>query len=218
MIRTLIAIALGCGVAIPLSAAARPRLSVTPDMKDYPSAALAAKETGVVLVQLVVRPDGQLRCTIPDKASSRSLARASCELVVRHWVFLPGEGKAGTETETITQIAVNWVIRSPEEICDYGGALAISPERWITTADYPQEAARDRRGGLVIVSFDIMPNGRAANCVIEKKAFSAALNNVACRAVEQRAAFLPAIDAAGQPMSTKGRISYRFIVPERPTS
>lgn len=70
-------------------------------------------------------------------------------------------------------------------------------ERWITYADYPMKARRNRVRGSVEVTLEVNDEGRVTNCNVRKTSQSKLLDRETCRLLLKRARFTPAIGPYG---------------------
>ena len=73
------------------------------------------------------------------------------------------------------------------------------PQTWLGKEDYPREMLQARRGGAVHVRLIVNEQGRVARCI--GIASEGSLGDVTCNALIERARFVPALDAEGQPMT-----------------
>lgn len=70
----------------------------------------------------------------------------------------------------------------------------------ITAKDYPPEARRKRRAGMVEFMAVVSKDGRASNCLVMQSTAHASLKQATCDLVIERARFDPAINAEGKPV------------------
>lgn len=89
-----------------------------------------------------------------------------------------------------------------------------NPNAWITNDDYPSSALRDGAEGMTSVRLTIDTSGRVDSCEVTSPSGNAALDQAACRNLQRRGRFSPALDQSGQP--TVGSYSRRVIwnIPE----
>jgi len=73
----------------------------------------------------------------------------------------------------------------------------------IQTDDYPSAALREQASGRTGVALTITAHGLVSGCSIVSSSGNVDLDNAACRAMQRRARFTPAKDAAGK--ATEGR-------------
>jgi TonB family protein len=93
---------------------------------------------------------------------------------------------------------------------NYGGAVPSNLDRWLNYTDYPDGAARAGEQGYVTVSFTIGVDGRMTNCQVVHSSGFSVLDAVPCKVLPKRARFIPAKDAAGAPVATRGSTSMSF--------
>jgi hypothetical protein len=72
------------------------------------------------------------------------------------------------------------------------------PQTWLGKEDYPREMRQERRGGTVHLMLIVNEQGRVARCI--GIASDGQLGDVTCNALIERASFVPALDAEGEPM------------------
>ena len=112
-------------------------------------------------------------------------------------------------------IALTAEARPPWPIVkEYGGASPKNENTWITPDDYPNTALQRKTQGNVIVAFTITAKGRAVECAVEQSSGQLALDVIPCPLIERRARFQPAKNANGAPISTEGRYSVAFWIPD----
>ncbi len=75
-----------------------------------------------------------------------------------------------------------------------------NPSGWVTIADYPSRAERERREGVVGFRLSVGQNGRADSCVITKSSGHVDLDAATCNAMMRRTKFTPALDANKNPV------------------
>jgi TonB family protein len=178
---------------------------------DYPADALAAHQEGDVPIVLHIRRDGTIQdCSV--ESGPRLLRRASCAVVAQRGLFRPEAKEGGPAVRAVRAVAT-WKIPTAPQVSDFGGATPISAPQWITDGDYPLEALRRGQQGAVDIAFDIGENGRATACTILKSSGSVPLDRTTCGLIEQRAAFLPAVDSSGTVRATKGRTRFTWRLP-----
>ncbi len=69
---------------------------------------------------------------------------------------------------------------------------------WIYTTDYPADALRERRGGVVTVRLTVSRRGTVDECAIEQSSGHRDLDEISCMAMAMRGRYEPARDARGQ--------------------
>ncbi len=88
-----------------------------------------------------------------------------------------------------------------------------SPGAWISTADYPDQAIRQRHEGTTQFRVEVSREGRVTGCAIRKSSGYADLDQITCRAISERARFAPATDEAGNPVPSTYSNSVRWVLP-----
>lgn len=76
---------------------------------------------------------------------------------------------------------------------------ASDPQNWLGKKDYPRELSRVGIGGLVRMRLIVSEQGRVERCMGVSRL--APLSDATCKALIERARFLPALDAEGKPMT-----------------
>jgi periplasmic protein TonB len=72
---------------------------------------------------------------------------------------------------------------------------------WVTRDDYPSRALREEQEGVVGITFEVTPDGRAANCRVTTSSGRPDLDNATCPNWVRRARYTPAKDQAGNNIS-----------------
>ncbi len=76
---------------------------------DYPAAALANREQGIVRFRLNIGANGRVTgCTITRSSGSRWLDSATCQLMVRRARFTPARGRSGEPREGRFDDSLTW--------------------------------------------------------------------------------------------------------------
>jgi len=176
-----------------------PPLVIEPGSDVYPAAAQMAE--GDVPVTLSIDPAGPVRCAAGGGADVQSLRRASCELIVGRNVFGPSVVNGASVVATY-RFTVRW--RKNAENRQFGGAVAVGRERWITYADYPPIARSQMLTGKVTLNFEISERGLIENCKVSRTNTGESLAGAMCPLLSSRAVFLPAVDEAGRPRRANG--------------
>ncbi|WP_395614536.1 energy transducer TonB [Allosphingosinicella sp.] len=133
---------------------------------------------------------------------------------VRARIPLDGVGAAlGALSQCSSAVAQEWGLdvaalaalsRRPSTTNTYG----------ITPDDYPARALREATQGHVIMRIAVSPEGRATACVIVATSGSPEIDGVACRIALARGQFLPALNAAGQPVAVQDAFTIFFRLPD----
>lgn len=200
--RRSIIVALIMGSVLMIGAIAPSPLVIEPGSDVYPAEAQTIE--GDVPVTLSVDPAGPVRCVAGGGAEMQSLRRASCELIVRRNVFGPGVA-GGASVAATYRFTVRW--KRNAENRQFGGAIPVGRERWITYADYPPIAHHEMLTGRVTLSFEISDRGQVENCKVTRTNATEALAGAMCPLLSSRAIFLPAVDQAGQPRRANGNFT-----------
>lgn len=87
-----------------------------------------------------------------------------------------------------------------------------SPGGWLTDADYPADAQRQKQDGTAGFRLDIDPTGTPVNCTITSSTGVASLDSATCARMMERARFTPAKDTKGREVADvyNGRITWRL--------
>ena len=82
----------------------------------------------------------------------------------------------------------------------------------MTSDDYPARAIRNEEQGTTIVRVDVSPEGVATGCWVLRSSGSDTLDQAACRMIQRRARFHPALDRKGRAVagSIKNRVIWRL--------
>ena len=83
------------------------------------------------------------------------------------------------------------------------GRPVITPAKWISGGPTNADNRRGRYRGSVIVQFNVLPAGRAANCTVVLPSGNGEMDALTCRILTERARFTPARDAAGRLVEAK---------------
>ncbi len=74
---------------------------------------------------------------------------------------------------------------------------------WIYTTDYPADALRDRRGGVVTVRLRVTREGEVDGCDIVRSSGHRDLDDISCMAMAMRGRYEPARNADGQRVASE---------------
>ena len=77
------------------------------------------------------------------------------------------------------------------------GPLPLRPELWVTTDDYPPDAYVRRAEGTTHVQLYVSAAGRVTRCLVMASSGHPDLDAAACRTMQRRARFAPALDRSG---------------------
>ena len=97
-------------------------------------------------------------------------------------------------------------------------ARAASPQnqsRWAQRIqdNYPSRAIRQEEEGTVTMRVTIEPNGRVGSCSVTGSSGSSTLDNAACQGMQRYARYNPALNDAGNPVSSSTTQSIRYVLP-----
>jgi protein TonB len=87
--------------------------------------------------------------------------------------------------------------------------VPVDPASWITSDDYPMDAAIKSLSGVTALSIAVNKAGSPTSCTITSSSGSASLDDTACAKIMERGHFLPARDAKGKPVS--GSFTRRIV-------
>ena len=98
-------------------------------------------------------------------------------------------------------------------------ARAASPNnlnRWAARiqGDYPSSALRREEQGTVTMRITVGANGRVEACAVTGSSGSSALDQAACRGMQRYARYNPALNAAGDEISSTTTQSIRYVLPD----
>ena len=82
-----------------------------------------------------------------------------------------------------------------------------------TTNDYPADALRDQKQGVVTALVNVDAGGAPTACKVVKSSRVPSLDEVTCRLIMARARFLPQRDAADQPIVGISQARIKWVLP-----
>lgn len=85
---------------------------------------------------------------------------------------------------------------------------------WVTTDDYPSSAIREEAEGTTGTRLQVSAEGRVTSCEVTSSSGNAALDQAACRNLQRRARFEPALDRDGNPTASTYTKRVRWQLPE----
>ena len=85
---------------------------------------------------------------------------------------------------------------------------------WVTTDDYPSSAIREEAEGTTGTRLGVGADGRVTSCEVTSSSGNAALDQAACRNLQRRARFEPALDRDGNPTASTYTKRVRWQLPE----
>ncbi|MEP2236473.1 MAG: TonB family protein [Alteripontixanthobacter sp.] len=80
--------------------------------------------------------------------------------------------------------------------------------------NYPSRALRQEEEGTVRMSITVGANGRVAACSVTGSSGSSTLDDAACKGMERYARYDPALNAAGNPISSTLTEAIRYVLPD----
>lgn len=83
-------------------------------------------------------------------------------------------------------------------------------DQWVRSVDYPADAVRQNAQGTVKMKAIIGTDGRVRDCKVEGSSGHRNLDEDTCRLIEERARFIPARDAARQPIETEYTVTFTW--------
>lgn len=115
---------------------------------------------------------------------------------------MPGLSKARAAVPTCNDdLLKDWGVDKASLARVATPAEAMSPENWITQDDYPNEAIAKGQIGTTTMAWTIGVDGKVTDCHIVVASGTPALDNAACGAILRRSKYVPARDAAGNPVA-----------------
>lgn len=90
------------------------------------------------------------------------------------------------------------------------GAAPIEPEKWVTSADYPESIYKRYESGEVSIAFGIAENGRVVNCRVTSESGNSRFDSVPCKLLMRRARFKPLQEAKVILPGARGQMRFRF--------
>ncbi|WP_343042806.1 energy transducer TonB [Sphingomonas lacunae] len=85
---------------------------------------------------------------------------------------------------------------------------------WVTTDDYPSSAIREEAEGVTGTRLTVGADGRVTGCEVVSSSGNAALDQAACRNLQRRGRFEPALDRDGNPTATTYNKRVRWQLPD----
>lgn len=182
-----------------------------PGAELYPVGAPEIRAPVLVTIELVIDKDGQpTSCRVISPPSIEKLNAASCALAQTHMHL----ASRSSGDEVRIPVSIKW--RGPKSTgrVFFDGAIPVTPEKWLTSDDYPQTALREGRGGTVNFQFDVSMTGTAENCVIVQSSGYDDIDAATCRFAARRMEFLPALTSSGQPRIAHARTTVTWQKPK----
>ncbi|MBJ7444711.1 MAG: energy transducer TonB [Sphingobium sp.] len=169
-----------------------------PTTQDYALVALRADAVGEAIVTIAQRGDtDQIDCTPTDIVGGRDIALASCKLIMSKMGWILAVSRHDGSKLTVPKMRVMWEPAPWSFRSDFGGTtpLAVDGNPPITGTTRPTDQTSD-------YITDIDATGRPTSCRIKKSSGNREYDDTSCLvAMGQR--YLPAINSAGQPVTTQ---------------
>ncbi len=125
-------------------------------------------------------------------------------ILVTTLVAVPTMGQDGVQPDLIE---MQYVPTDPKP--------AGNPGAWVTPADYPVMALRERREGVVRFKVAVNMDGRVTTCQITGSSGHSDLDEQTCKLIARRAFFRPATDPDGTAAAGFWSSAVRWEIPER---
>jgi hypothetical protein len=88
-----------------------------------------------------------------------------------------------------------------------------SPGEWVQPTDYPIGMLHSGYQGVVHFRLIIDAEGKPTKCIVQEASNPDDFGDVSCKALMRKAKFIPALDAAGNPVTSYWSNSVRFVLP-----
>ena len=192
-------------------------------LADYPAEAVSQSRQGRTALILSVGPDGRVEsCEVRASSGSPDLDEAACRVMRERARFTPARDSQGAAVADDYWTNVAWRLPPPPPIAMPAPPRSAHPvprlplQSYVSTADYPASALRNREQGDVHFRLAVGPDGRVTGCDVLATSGSAALDNAACSLMRRRARFSPAYGPAGTPVVSAhaGYIAWRLPATE----
>ncbi len=125
-------------------------------------------------------------------------------------------GKPFSALRTCTdKLVTSWGV-DPLKLASQSRELepATSPGEWLDSSDYPTSMLRRGQQGLVQFRLSVGEDGKPTGCHIQQSTRPQEFDDIVCKRLMQRAAFIPALDADGKPFPSYYRSAVRFQMPD----
>jgi TonB family protein len=207
-----IVLALSAGAAIlqqPPAVRAHGDLASWFGADDYPTDAWLAREEGSVRFIYEVTPEGRVNaCSILQSSGSRGLDEGTCQIVTEQGRFTPARDAQGRAVADRLTATITWQL--PDELPS--ASLVPDLAEYITAADYPAEALRQGQQGETEFALILSSEGQPTDCRITRSSGSQLLDDATCRAMVERARFVPARDEHRRPVRSGYFSSVRWRI------
>ncbi len=87
------------------------------------------------------------------------------------------------------------------------------PGAWVTAMDFPTEALRQERGGVVVTELTVGQDGAVTDCRVVVSSRFPPLDAKTCAVFKTRARYIPARDASGNPVPSAVTERLRWVIP-----
>jgi TonB family protein len=127
---------------------------------------------------------------------------------------VPGFGEAlNVLRQCVLDLGVQWGIplEQQQRLAVAAKPLKKDIRRYFDAADYPADALRTGASGRSFVRLSVDVSGRPTDCTVVVSSGHRALDSATCRVLLNRARFEPALDRAGQAMSTVAAANVYWI-------
>ncbi|MFM5931012.1 MAG: energy transducer TonB [Novosphingobium sp.] len=184
---------------------------------DYPSQALRAELTGVVLVELHVNRWGSLAdCVIAASSGHAILDEETCRLVMRRARFFPATDGEARPIAGKLSMRFAWALpdvpvppsqtryRIATDTYPRGPRLENADWAVVRLEDYPADAYARKSEGPSLIALDIDAAGRITACTVRQSSGDPVLDRATCALALKRASFAPGSDMAGR--NAAGRV------------
>ena len=88
-----------------------------------------------------------------------------------------------------------------------------SPQKWLTSSDYPSSLLRKGAQGIVHFRLSVDKEGNVDGCHIQRSTRPQGFDDAVCHILARRARFEPALDAEGNPIASYYLDTVRFVIP-----
>jgi hypothetical protein len=88
-----------------------------------------------------------------------------------------------------------------------------NPAKWVVSSDYPAKMLQSGQQAFVDFRLSVGVDGKPTACQIQATTRPKEFDDAVCQSLMSRASFVPALDAAGQPIASWWRSRVRFQLP-----
>lgn len=89
-----------------------------------------------------------------------------------------------------------------------------NPSEWFGPDQYPLDALRGQRQGRVVAAISVDLTGQATGCTIEVSSGTTSLDKTTCDIALAHAAFNPATDRRGKPITSVYKLPVSWVLPD----